>query len=127
MFKIFFLSLFSLSCFSSDYFYNKGEKIAVTKLNEIRTLRDKDIHYYQTSRGEKIGVSNDIILECHKNTECQNVLKDFGFLMIQNITDVIYVVTLKDKENIFEISSKLYEHKEIKYAHPNFIKTRTKR
>ena len=127
MFKLILLSVFVISGFAGEFFYNKGAKVEVFKLNESRTIRDKNIEYYITSTGKKIGISNDMIVKCEKNIKCKSLLNSLGFIKVANITDSIFLVTVEYGQNIFELSSSLYEHKDIKFAHPNFIKVKTKR
>ncbi len=121
------LFCFTLSGFSNDFYYNNGKKVEVYKLNKNRVINNKNIKYYQTKLGEKIGVSNDILVKCHDNINCKEYLKRFNFIVIKNITDTIFLITISDDQDIFKQSVILYDDNNIKFAHPNLLKKRRKR
>ena len=123
------IGLFSLSltvC-ASDYYYEYGKKIEVTKLYEQRVVKDKNINYYKTQSGHKIGVTNEIIVQCKSNIDCKDVLKNYSLLNISKLSDKLFLVKISDSENVFGLSNILYNNDNIKMAHPNFIKNKKRR
>ena len=107
---------------ASDFYYENGNIIEVTKISKLRN--NSEIKYYMTSRGDKIGVKNDILIECVEDINCSKVLSKYDILSFKNITDTIYLLKIDKSKNIFEFTQKLYLDNNIKIAHPNFRKDR---
>lgn len=116
-----------LSACANDYYYDHGEKIEVSKLKETRVSKENNISYYMTSKGHKVGVSNEIIVQCEKNVDCLNVLKKYNLTHISKLSDTLFLIKLVKGEDVFKLSQKLYHDNDIKLAHPNFIKNRVMR
>lgn len=121
------LSLTLLGC-ANDFYYENGKKIEVSKIeNRDTNHKMTDIKYYKTSQGHKIGVKNDILVECNADVNCIEVLNKYNTLSITPVTDTIFLVKIAKEKNIFEFSQKLYKDSNIKIAHPNFRKEKRRR
>jgi len=107
---------------ADDFYYNNGNIVKVTKILKLRN--NSEIKYYRTSNGNKIGVKNDILVECVDDVNCSKVLTKYDILSFKNITDTIYLLQIDKSKNIFEFTQKLYLDNDIKIAHPNFRKER---
>jgi len=101
---------------ATDFYYENGKRVG-----------DSNISYYKTSKGHKIGVKNDILVECKEEVDCKSVLSNYETLTISALTDTIFIVTIPKDKNIFEFSQNLYENLNIKIAHPNFRKIKRRR
>ena len=124
------LGLTLLGC-ASDFYYENGKKVELVKL-ETSEVQEKKSHegevkYYKTSKGHKVGVKDDILVECHEKVSCKEVLSKYETLSITSLTKSIFVVKVAKDKNIFEFSQKLYEDADIKIAHPNFRKEKRRR
>jgi hypothetical protein len=117
----------SLSACASEYYYEYGKKITVTKSYEQRAINNNNITYYTTQNGQKVGVTNEIIVQCEANIDCKTTLEKYNLQNISNLSDKLFLVKINNSENIFETSQQLYNNKDIKLAHPNFIKTKKRR
>jgi len=117
--------LYSVS-FSDVYYYEYGQKVKLTKLKDQRSDL-KDVEYYQYDSGEKVGVKNEVLVKCKDISVCKDIFKEQNLTNYRNLTSSIVLVTLKEGDDPFEISQKLYEKKDIEYAQPNFVKKRQKR
>ena len=122
------LGLIALTLFgnATDFYYENGKKVEVVKINEKR-VNDSNITYYKTSKGHKIGVKNDILVECKEGVNCKSILSNYETLTISALTDTIFIVTIAKDKNIFEFSQTIYENSNIKIAHPNLRKTKRRR
>ena len=114
----------TLSGSANDFYYENGKKIEVFKLAEKRDLKNPEFSHYKTSNGHKVGVNNEILVQCEEGVECQSLLIAQKLEKVTKITDKIFLVTTAKGENVFEWSQKLYENENIKVAHPNFLKTK---
>ncbi len=115
------------SACANDFYYEHGEKVEVSKLKETRIINDSAINYYMTSTGHKVGVNNEIIVQCEKNVDCMNVLKKYHLTHVEKLSNILFLVKLVEGEDIFKLSQKLYNDSAIKSAHPNFIQNRKMR
>ena len=72
---------------------------------------------------EELNFNNQILLKCNQNILCKEyIIKKYLFNNISKLTNTIYVVTLKNKNNIQNIANELQNDNNIIYAHPNYIK-----
>jgi len=121
----------SLLTEASDFYYENGKKVDVVKVEKTNTQQKKsigtEVEYYQTSKGHKVGVKNDILVECKENKDCKKVLSAYETLSVEALSDTIFMVTIAKDKNVFEFSQKLYTDKDITIAHPNFRKEKGRR
>ena len=111
--------------YAGDFYYEHGKKVEVTKLSKKRA--NSSVTYYKTSKGHKVGVKSDILVQCEEGIDCQSLLVAQKLEKVTRLTDKIFLVTIAKGKNVFEWSQKLYENEKIKIAHPNFIKTKRRR
>jgi len=127
------MSLIGLSLLTeaSDFYYENGKKVEVVKIEKSHKQQKKssgtEVEYYKTSKGHKVGVKNDILVECQEDADCQEVLSAYETLSVEALSDTIFMVTIAKDKNVFEFSQKLYEDIKIKIAHPNFRKEKRRR
>ena len=69
---------------------------------------------------------NEVLLECIDNVNCKSILKQYNFKNISNLTSKIILIKLDDKDAL-DISNILKQNTNIKYAHPNYIRTKKRR
>ncbi len=125
--KIYLLSIFLYSTLFSDvYYYEYGKKIKLTKIKEQRDVADGTL-YYENSVGQKVGVKNEILVKCNSKIECEKIFIKYSLKGIETLSSNIFLIKLKEIDNLFELSQKLYLEEAITIAHPNFIKKRYKR
>ena len=122
----FLIVLFS-TLHSETFYYEFGKKVTVTKIKDNRENVKDGISYYKNKIGQKIGVKNEIITKCKKSIDCKTVLKEYDFINIKNLTSKILLITLNENQDPFLISQQLYLDDKIEFAHPNFIKKKTRR
>ena len=121
------ISLIAMSILvnADNFYYENGN---IVEVSEMRQSRDNNgIKYYMSSKGNKIGIKNDLLVECVDDVNCSSILSKYDTTSIKNITDTIYLVTIDNSKNIFEFSQKLYLDNNIKIAHPNFRKEKKRR
>ncbi|SHO80262.1 hypothetical protein MNB_SV-15-1517 [hydrothermal vent metagenome] len=110
---------------ADNFYYENGNIIEVSEISQPRD--NSGIKYYRSSKGTKIGVKNDLLVECVEDINCSAVLSKYETTSVKNLTDTIYLITIDSSKNIFEFSQKLYLDKKIKIAHPNFRKEKKRR
>ncbi len=123
------LSLTLLGC-ASEFYYENGQKIELVKLeaNEAQQKRsDDEVKYYKTAKGHKVGVKDDILVECKEGVKCQEVLSKYEVGSITALNETVFLVKVAKGQNLFELSQKLYEDDDIAIAHPNFRKEKRRR
>ena len=110
---------------ADDFYYENGNIVEVSEMAQSRD--NSGIKYYRSSKGNKIGVKNDLLVECVEDVNCSSILSKYDTISIKNITDTIYLIKIDSSKNIFEFSQKLYLDNSIKIAHPNFRKEKKRR
>lgn len=123
------LGLTLLGC-ANEFYYENGKKVTVTEIvSEVnqKMQAENSIRYYKTDKGDKVGVKQEVLVECKEGVECKQVLSKYETISINALTDSIYIVKVTKDENVFVFSQKLYENSDIKIAHPNFIKEKKRR
>jgi hypothetical protein len=114
---------------SSDFYYENGKKIEVVKIEDSKQKKrsSSEVQYYKTAHGHKVGVKNDILVECKEGVNCENILSSYSLLSMSALSDTIFIVTIAKGENVFKFAQKLYSDAKIKLAHPNFRKNKRRR
>jgi len=124
---VLFLLVYTVTLFGESYYFDNGEKRILTKISTQRGLNQNSTTYYKTQKGHKIGVKDEILVQCQDGVNCKEVLQSYSMKKITQLTEKLFVVKISDRDDIFEISQKLYYDKNIKLAHPNFIKSKKRR
>ncbi|MCH9741354.1 MAG: hypothetical protein K0U38_11040 [Epsilonproteobacteria bacterium] len=119
------LALTVVGC-AGDFYYENDKKVEVTKVAEKRDNKS-NVTYYKTSNGHKVGVTNEILVQCKADVDCTKVLSKYETLSVSNLSDTILLVTVATEKNVFEVSQTLYNDADIEVAHPNFIKEKVRR
>lgn len=120
------LGLFSMSYANASY-YENGKLVELENIHSSRSVNGSYIEYYKNANGQKVGITDDILVQCNEGVDCPSVLNQFNLTDYKKLTDKIFVVKIQDYDNIFSVSRALFESKKVKFAHPNFIKERQRR
>lgn len=115
------------SLFSSEYYYEYGKKVHLTKLYEPRAVSNEHTTYYLTPNGQKVGVQDKIIVKCKEGINCETELKKQNFLTITKLSKKLFLVQISKDKNIFEVAQELYKNPSVILAEPDFIKKLKKR
>lgn len=121
------LLLSAMHLFGETYYYSFGQKIILKPLPQKRSAAKKNIRYFQTKAGVKLGVKNEIIIGCQDMKKCKPILKNYPIASVEKISNVLYLLKLKKGSDPFKVANSLYQKKPIFLAHPNFIKKRIAR
>lgn len=78
-------------------------------------------------RGQKIGVTDEILIQCKKEFSCLALFSKFNIINYSQLTDKIFIIKIEDYDNVFSLSRRLFETGKVEFSHPNFIKERKKR
>ena len=109
---------------ASEYYYERGELVELKEISSTRESNNNNIRFYKKYSGQKVGITDQIILKCKENVDCMNLLSQFQQTNVSKITDTIYVVKVTNYDEIFSLSRDIYNSGEVEFAHPNFIRER---
>ena len=116
---------------ANEFYYENGKKVELTELNISRSVGSRVLNsrtkYYKTASGKKIGVRDDILVECKADKDCKEVLSQYDTISISQLTSSIYIIKIASDKNIFEFAQKLYNNDSVKLAHPNIRKAKRSR
>lgn len=116
--------LFAILLNADSSYYDRGELVELQKMKVLRTADSNGIEYFKTRSGQKIGITDEILIQCKVGIDCIALLNQFNLSNVSKVTDTIIVVKITDYDNIFSLSRELYESGKVEFAHPNFIKER---
>ena len=121
------LAIFLQFIFANDqYYYNNGIKHYLTPINQtvkIRSISNNSKQYFKTNNNIIVAVKDTILIKLKKsNISIDNILERYNISLIDKLTNKIYLLKIKNFQDIFDISNLLYNDKDIQYAHPNFEK-----
>ena len=122
--KLFILLLFALMLNADSTYYERGELTELQKTNIQRSSDGSGIEYYKTKSGQKVGITDEILVKCKAGVDCKSLLNQFNLNDVSNLTDTIFLVKVKNYDNIFLLSRELFESGKVEFAHPNFTKER---
>ncbi len=121
-----FIGLLS-AVYANESYYKSGKLVELQNIHTSKSVNGSYINYYKNTQGKKIGITDDILVQCRDGVSCPNLLNDFNLVNYSKLTDKIFIIKIEDYDNIFSISRKLFESGDVEFAHPNFIKERRKR
>ena len=120
------LSIFSLS-YANESYYENGKLVELQNIYSSSDANDSSIKYYKTVTGKKVGVTDQLLVQCIESVNCPELLDTFNLSNYSKLSNTIFIVKIKNGDNIFSVSKALFESKEVEFAHPNFIKEKRKR
>lgn len=123
------LSILTNFLLANKFYFEFGKKIEIQNKIIHKSLDNKtNIERYTTTKGKQINFrKNEIIVRCHDKKECKDDFLDLNLQNFKEISTSFYLIKLENKENIFDICKNLYEKKDIKLAHPNYLLNAGKR
>jgi len=132
------ISLLGLTMLSnaSEFYYSNGKKVELTEVKINQTIKNRMVKskivksrtkYYKTATGKRVGVRDDILVECVEGKDCQKVLSKYETREVSQLSDSIYIIKISSDKNLFEFAQKLYSDSDIKIAHPNLRKIKNRR
>ena len=113
--------------YANESYYKNGELVELQNIYSSKNVNNSSITYYKTLSGKKIGVTNQLLLQCKESVDCIKLLDTFNLSNYSKLSDTIFIVTITNSNNIFSVSKALFESKKVVFAHPNFIKKKKKR
>jgi len=119
---------------ANESYYKNGKLVELIDSYSERSIyrssyintKNKPIKYYKTTNGKSIGVSNKILVQCKKDTNCPKLLEYFNLSNFTKLSNDIYKVTVENN-NVFDMSKMIFETGKVEFAHPDFTKKRIKR
>ena len=114
----------SLLLGASQSYYERGKLVELEELTSSRSVNNDNIRYYKKFSGQKVGITDQILVKCKANVDCTKLLSQFQQTDISKITDTIFIIKVTNYDEIFSLSRDLYNSGEVEYAHPNFVKER---
>jgi len=125
--KIIILLFFVLSLSANESYYKNGKLVDLQEIQTFRNLDDNNVKYFKNINGQKLGITDEILVKCKDDVDCKSLLSKFSLTDVTNLTDTIYLVKIKDYDTIFSTSRELFESGDVEFAHPNFIQEKRRR
>lgn len=128
--KYLFIFILSLTfSYANKFYYEFDKKVEIKTNTTTKSLNQKydDIQEYTTTDGKTVKFKNQILVQCKKNSYCEDDFENLNLTNYKNIGNNTYVIKLDNTQDIFSFCQKLYDKQDIKSAHPNYIRKLIKR
>ncbi len=123
---IFCLTL-SLNASSSLYYFD-GNKIVTVQQTTVSTpFAGKNAKYYKTSNDQLLSTDNKLIIKFSVGADITFLVNKFNMEIVEMLGKDLYLFNISETSNTFELSSLIQEENHILFAHPNFIRPRSRR
>ena len=126
--KALIFSLIAMTNLYSEFYYSQGREINLTPIENNHHIKRENRLFFKDNHNNTIAISNEILIKYKDISKKEEIEKEYDLTFIKSISKGIYLYKVPKKEQSLNISNTLYNLKEsIKYAHPNFIKTKKRR
>lgn len=126
--KIVLICTLSTAIFANNFYYEFDKKVELQNTIKAESFTsNNDIQEYTTTNGEVVKFRNEILVQCKDTFYCEDDFEELNLSNRTKISENFYLIKLDENQNIFELCQKLYEKEDIKSAHPNYIKSRSKK
>jgi transcriptional/translational regulatory protein YebC/TACO1 len=128
--KYLFIFILSLTfSYANKFYYEFDKKVEIKTNTTTKSLNQTydDIQEYTTTDGKTVKFKNQILVQCKKNSYCEDDFENLNLTNYKNIGNNTYVIKLDNTQDIFSFCQKLYDKEDIKSAHPNYIRKLIKR
>ncbi len=116
----------SIFLINAEYYYEKGKKVELVKLDQSRSSSGSTITNYRTSAGRIFSLQNQIIVKSEKKN-IETILNKYPVQVADTSVSGFILLTLKDGEDLFSIVRQLSEESFIEMAQPDFKRERRSR
>jgi len=123
---IIFIVLIQLGCANDSYYYKNNKKVTLTP-NTSMLRSSLSLDYYQNDKGIILGVSDKLIVKLKDSSSLEKYLSEFNLTLEKTLSKNLYLLKTQNKSLTINISNRLNEKEDVKYAHPDFIKKRMRR
>ncbi len=120
------IALFQFGCASDNYYYKNNQKVSITPNTSI-SRSDSSMDYYENEKGIVLGVTDKLIVKLKDTNSLQKYLNKFNLTLEKTLTENLYLLKVENRSLTIDISNRLNEKEDVKYAHPDFIKKRMSR
>ncbi len=114
--------LFLNACSSDYYYYDHGKKVRLTRLHETTTIGDKPVTWYKRPDGKRVGVRNELIVQCRKGVDCPKHLAKYHPKSVSPLSDTLWLIGTASQHRLFEIADQLRHDPDIRLAEPNLVR-----
>lgn len=106
---------------ASDNYYRNNLKVSIKPIPSLSKSNSR-VDYYQNEHGTVLGVSNKLIVKLKDSSSLEYCLDEFNLTLEKTLGKNLYLLKSSDKNLTIDISNRLNEKDDVKYAHPDFIK-----
>jgi len=120
--KILHMGLMVMVCgglLHAAHYYDRGERVELTPIpNHKRAVNG--VTYYQTARGQEVGLSGQMVIKLQKGVAIQSLLQEHLLLPIRSFRGGLEVVKVQAGHDYFGILEALHHDPRVAYVEPDF-------
>ncbi len=124
---IMFCLALSLNATSSFYYFDGNQIVTVEKATVNNYFAGDDAEYYKTSNNQLLSTDDKLIIKFTQDADITFLVNKFNLEIKGMLGNDLYLFSVSEASNTFEVSSLIQEENHILFAHPNFIRPRSRR
>ena len=104
-----------------NYYYHNNKQIKITPYL-ITLSNNMNVTFYANERGVIFGISDKLLVKLKDNATIDVYLQEFNLILEKTLGTKLYLLKTKNKTLTLDISNRLNEKDNVKFAHPDFLK-----
>lgn len=122
------LLFFTTSLVADDaFYYQNGKKISLDFVMMPTSRTNNGMRFYKNEYGTLLGISKRLIVKFKTKVHLDDYLKKYNLHLVKTLGQNLYLLQTQDVTSTINISNKLTQQDDVKYAHPDFTKKRRRR
>lgn len=126
MYRFFICLLIFSFLVNAQYYYEKGKKVELEKIDQSRSSGGATITNYRTTSGRIFSLQNKIIVKTEKKN-VDAIINKYNVQVADTSVSGFVLFTVKDGEDLFSIVRKLSEESYVEMVQPDFKRERRSR
>lgn len=124
--RLLFLVYFMVAAmaFGAENFYYDGEKKVLLKQVQTQLRSNVGVQFYELESGVRVGVSDGILVWFESDENLEDYLKEFDAVAEKRIDANLYLLRVRDKSQTIESANLLHQKEDVRFAHPDFLRSR---
>ncbi len=121
---LFLFFMINMMAFGAQKYYYNGEKRVVLKPIQTLLRSEGSVDFYELESGARVGVSDGILVWFESDENIQKYLKEFDAVIEKKIDAHLYLFRVVEKSQTIDVANALHQKEDVRFAHPDFLRSR---
>ncbi len=104
-----------------DYYLSRGKQITLHPLKTVRSVKNRNIHYYRDNRGKEYGVTDQLIICAKQQKDIEAIAKRYPITFIRQLSKKLFLYRTTANAQTLQIANQISTERGIAFCHPNFL------